>query len=68
MAKYRKFYYNAGYIGTTTEVAMKFSDDTTENEIKDIFDEWVEEQHCYTYDFTDITEEEAEEMGIEDEY
>jgi hypothetical protein len=39
-----------------------------ESSIETIFDEWVEDQHCWKNECTEITEEEAEELGIEDEY
>lgn len=68
MAKYRKFNYDAGYVGTETEVIMKFTDNYTEDEIEDIFNDWVQEQHCWSCDCVEIDESEIDIWQIEDEY
>lgn len=68
MAKYRKFEYSAGYVGTDTKVIMKFSDDYTEKQIEEIFNGWVEDQQSWSADFTEVDESEVEEDDIEDEY
>lgn len=68
MAKFRKFQYSAGYIGTDTEVIMEFSDDYTEEQINDIFEGWVDEQHCWSSECTEVDESEVDENEIEDRY
>ena len=68
MAKYRKFYYSAGYVGTDTTEIMKFDNSATDKEIEGSFEDWVEEQHSWSSDLTEMSEEEAEGEGIDEEY
>ncbi len=68
MAKYYKFHYSAGYVGTDVDEVMKFSDDVSENEVQETFDDWYEEQRSDEGDFEEISEEEAEDLGIDEDY
>ncbi len=68
MSKYYKFYYNAGYIGTDVEEVFKISDDTSARKVEEIFDEWYDEQRSDSGSFEEISEDEAEEIGIDEDY
>jgi hypothetical protein len=68
MAKYRKFIYNAGYVGTETEVIMKFADSYTDKEIEEIFNDWIEDQHNWSADCVEVDESDIDESDLEDEY
>lgn len=68
MAKYYRFKYSAGYIGTDTEEIFKFNDDITEKEVDEIFDDWYAEQRSDYGSNEEISEEEAERLGIDGDY
>lgn len=68
MAKYYKFHYSAGYVGTDVDEIMKFSDDVSESEVQETFDDWYEEQRNDCGNFEEISEEEAEDLGIDEDY
>ena len=44
MSKYYKFHYDAGYVGTDVDEVFKFSDDTSERKVEEIFDDWYDDQ------------------------
>ncbi len=64
MAKYYKFKYSAGFSGTETDKVIKFSDDITETEVQEAFDDWYAEQRRDYGDFEEISEEEAASLGV----
>lgn len=68
MAKYRKFTYTTGYCGTEKSAIFKFSDSYTEKEIEGIYDEWYEDQRSDSGDIEEISEEDALDGYIDDEY
>lgn len=68
MSKYYKFHYSAGYVGTDVDEVMKFSDDVSESEVQETFDDWYEEQRHDYGDFEEISGEEAKELGIDEDY
>lgn len=68
MAKYYKFHYSAGYAGTDVDEIVKFSDDVSESEVKETFDDWYEEQRSDEGNFEEISEEKAEDLGIDEDY
>lgn len=67
MAKYYKFTYSAGYVGTDETAIYKFADDVSESEVQEVFDNWYEEQQRHYGDFEEISEEEAEDAGIDED-
>lgn len=67
MSKYYKFHYDAGYCGTDTDEVFKFSDDTPESKVEEVFEDWYENQKNDSGDFEEISEEEAEELGIDED-
>lgn len=67
MAKYYRFNYSAGYVGTDKTAVFKFSDDATEEEVREAFDDWYENQSKEHGDFEEISEEEAEDEGIDED-
>ncbi len=67
MSKYYKFYYDAGYIGTDVEEVFKISDDVSEKELEEIFDDWYDSQRSDSGGYEEISEEEAEEIGIDED-
>lgn len=67
MSKYYKFHYDAGYIGTDVDEVMKVSDDTSESEVEGIFDDWYDEQRSDHGGFEEISKDEAEEIGIDED-
>ncbi len=62
MAKYYKFKYSAGFSGTETNEVIKFSDDVSESEVQETFDDWYAEQRRDCGDFEEISKEEAEDL------
>jgi len=66
MAQYRKFKYSAGYAGTETEVIFKFADDCSEEEITNIYNDWVEEQQTWYADWEEISEEDIDEDELDE--
>lgn len=67
MAKYYKFHYDAGYCGTDVDEVFKYDDCVSEQEIEEDFDEWVEEQRTDRRYYQMISEEEAEELGVDED-
>lgn len=67
MAKYFKFHYDAGYVGTDVDEVYKFDDDISDNEVEEVFDDWYEEQRSDNGEYEEISQEEAEELGIDDD-
>ncbi len=65
MAKYYKFNYSAGYCGTDEEAVFKFPDDVSEDEVKEVFEDWYNSVNTASGNFDEISEEEAEEDGID---
>lgn len=68
MAKYYKFHYSAGYVGTDETAVYKYADSVEEKEVQEDFDEWYEEQRKDCGNFEEISEEEAEEEGVDEDY
>lgn len=68
MAKYYKFHYYAGYCGTDEEQIVKFSDDVSEKEVSEIFDDWYDSVNTSEGNYEEISEEEAEDEGIDEDY
>ena len=68
MAKYYKFHYSAGYCGTDQTAICKFSDDVSETEVEEAFDEWHEYVRTDRESFEEISKEEAEGEGIDVDY
>ena len=68
MAKYYKFHYSAGYCGTDEEQIVKFADDVSEKEVSDIFDDWYDSVDTSYGHYEEISEEEAEDEGIYEDY
>lgn len=68
MAKYYKFHYSAGYCGTYEEQIAKFSDDVSEKEVEETFDDWYESVKNCGGSYEEISEEEAEYEGIDEDY
>ena len=68
MTKYYKFSYSAGYHGTDEKQIVKFSDDVSEKEVGDIFDDWYDSVNTSSGGYDEISEEEAEEEGIDEDY
>ena len=67
MAKYFKFHYDAGYVGTDVDEVYKFDDDISDNEVEEVFDDWYDEQRSDNGEYEEISQEEAEELGIDDD-
>lgn len=68
MSKYYRFHYSAGYCGTDEESIVKFSDDVSEKEVEETFDDWYESVKTCEGSYEEITEEEAEDEGVDDDY
>ena len=70
MAKYYKFNYTTGYVGTDTEVIFKFPDDWTDKDIARIFDEWYDEQRSDSGDYEELDQEDEDfnEDNFDDSY
>ncbi len=68
MAKYYKFSYSAGYCGTDEEQIFKFSDNVSEKEVEETFDDWYECVNTASGSYEEISEEEAEDEGIDEDY
>lgn len=58
MAKYFRFEFNAGYVGTDCSQVFKFNDDVTEKEVNNIYEEWYADQRS---DYGDCIEIEVDE-------
>jgi hypothetical protein len=67
MAKYYRFHYSAGYVGTDVDEIFKFPDNVTENEVSETFDEWYDEQLTSSGSYEEISEEKAEKDGIDED-
>lgn len=68
MAKYYKFNYSAGYCGTDKEQIVKFSDDVSEKEVSETFGDWYDSVNTTSGSYDEISEEEAENEGIDEDY
>lgn len=68
MAKYYRFHYSAGYCGTDEEQIVKFSDDVSEKEVEETFDDWYESVKTCEGDYEEISEEEVEDEGVDQDY
>lgn len=67
MSKYYQFHYDAGYVGTDVDEVIKVSDDVSEKELEEIFDDWYEGQRSDSGGYEEISEDEAEEIGIDED-
>lgn len=68
MAKYYRFKYSAGYIGTDAEKTVEVPDSYTTGDVQELFDEWYEEQDKSDGDFEEISESEAQDCDIDESY
>lgn len=68
MAKYYRFHYSAGYIGTDEEQIVKFPDDVSLEELSDTFDDWYDSVNTASGNYDEISEEEAENEGIDEDF
>lgn len=68
MAKYYKFNYSSGYSGGNETEIMKFEDDVSEEAVEEELDSWYQEKMDSSAYYEEITEEEAEELGIDYDY
>lgn len=68
MAKYYKFHYSAGYAGTDETAVYKYDDSVEEKNVKEDFEDWYEEQRKDVGSFKEISEEEAENEGIYEDF
>lgn len=68
MAKYYKFYYSAGYCGTKEEQIVKFDDNVSEKKVTEAFEDWYDSVNTSSGDYDEISEEEAEDNGIDEDY
>lgn len=58
--KYRRFYYDAGYVGTEVEEYYSFEDNVPETEIQKFYQEWLLEQFehsCTEVELSEIPED-----------
>lgn len=67
MSRYYKFHYDTGYYGTDVDEVIKVSDDVSEKELEEIFDDWYESQRSDSGVYEEISEDEAEEIGIDED-
>lgn len=67
MAKYYKFHYSAGYVGTDETAVYKYDDSVEEKEVQEDFNDWYEECRNDSGGFEEISEEEAENEGIDED-
>lgn len=68
MAKYYKFNYSAGYCGTDEEQIVKFDDNVSEKEVSEAFEDWYDSVNTASGGYEEISEEEAEDEGIDEDY
>lgn len=68
MAKYYKFTYSAGYIGTDVAEVIEIPDDYSEADVKELYEDWFECQLTASGNYKEISEEEAKENGIDESY
>lgn len=68
MAKYYKFHYSAGYCGTDEKQILKFSDDASEKEVEEVFDDWYDSVNTASGNYEEISKEEAEDEGVDEDY
>ena len=68
MAKYYRFHYSAGYCGTDEGQIAKFADDVSGKEVEEAFDNWYELVKTCEGSYEEISEEEAEDEGIDEDY
>ena len=67
MAKYYKFTYNAGYVGTEESAIFKFNDEVSEKEVSETFDDWYEQMMTCSGDYEEISEDEAKDEGVDED-
>lgn len=67
MAKYYRFTFSAGYIGTDEIEIYKFDDNASESEVSEVFDDWYDNMRKDSGDFQEISEEKAKEEGIDED-
>lgn len=68
MAKYYRFTYSAGYVGTDEEEIIEVPDNYTESEIENLYDDWYESRLTAYGGYEEISEEEALESGVDESY
>lgn len=68
MAKYYRFEYSAGYCGTEVKEIIKFPDDVDEEYVSEFYSDWYEEKNTAHGRYKEISEEEAERDGIDQDY
>lgn len=68
MSKYYKFRYSSGFAGARKDKVIKFDDDVSLDEVNEAFEDWYKEQRRDHGDFKEISEEEAENLGIDIDY
>lgn len=61
------FFFDGGYSGSEEKHIYMFSDDITEGEVEKVFDEWYDSMRTDGGGFTEISEKEAEENGIDND-
>ncbi len=68
MAKYYKFRFHASYAGSEDSAVYRFPDDAPRESVQEQFDDWYSSRRTDTGDIEEISEEEAEEAGIDVDY
>lgn len=68
MVKYYRFEYETGCCQSETREVARFPDDATEEEVTDVFKEWYEEKRTDSGGYKEISKEEAERDGIDQDY
>lgn len=68
MAKYYKFHYSAGYCRTDEDQIAKFDDNVSEKEVTEAFEDWYDSVNTASGSYKEISEEEAENEGIDEDY
>lgn len=68
MAKYYRFTYSAGYIGTDVEEIIEVPDSYSEADVEELYEDWYESQLTASGGYDEISEEEAQEIGVDESY
>lgn len=68
MAKYYKFTYSTGYANADETAVYKYEDSIEEEQVKEDFDDWYNECRRDSGNFEEISEEEAENEGIYEDF
>lgn len=68
MSKYYRFKYSAGYVGTDEEEIVEVPDTYSESDVEELFDEWYADHDMSIGVFSQISESEAQECGIDESY